>query len=142
MPKVEFALLADYARSDAGVVHIMGAGIDTITAPVVPTAQPVNLVVQLSFGSDEQPGTEHQLQVIFNGEDAQLASVRARFFVPPQPPGIPVHWRTKVILVLGLNLPIPRYGDYSLEVVIDDEPPISLDLRAIQPTEAQGSAPA
>lgn len=33
MPELDYMLLADYVRQDGGVVHVMGAGVDTVTAP-------------------------------------------------------------------------------------------------------------
>jgi uncharacterized protein YuzE len=33
MAEIEYLILADYVRQDAGMTHIMGAGLDTITLP-------------------------------------------------------------------------------------------------------------
>ena len=33
MPDLEYLVLADYVRQDAGATHIMGAGIDTFGIP-------------------------------------------------------------------------------------------------------------
>lgn len=40
MPELDYMVLADYVRQDGGVVHIMGAGVDTVFASAVPTVQP------------------------------------------------------------------------------------------------------
>jgi len=37
VPELDYMVLADYVRQDGGVIHIMGAGVDTVTAPVVPS---------------------------------------------------------------------------------------------------------
>lgn len=50
MPELDYMVLADYVRMDAGGVHIMGAGIDTITAPLVPTAHTVHAALHITFG--------------------------------------------------------------------------------------------
>ena len=37
MPELDYMVLADYVRQDNGVIHIMGAGMDTIATSAVPT---------------------------------------------------------------------------------------------------------
>lgn len=141
MPKLDFMLLADYVRQDSdGAVHIMNAGFDTITPPQVPWAHAAHIAIKLSFGTEDVPGTPHTLRLILNGDDRQLAAVGASMISPPPPDGVPVHWRTKVLLNLSLMLPLPAYGDYALELVIDEEPVgESLNFRVVRPPETGGS---
>lgn len=120
MPELDYMVLADYVRQDAGGVHIMGAGVDTVAAPFVPTVQPFGVALRLSFGTTEQPGEPHRLTVSFMGPDRRVLDASSEFVTPPRPPGVPPHWRTAVGVALQIPVPLPQYGDYSCEVNIDD----------------------
>src|SRR5260370_32454537 len=121
MPELDYMVLADYVREDTGTIHIMGAGIDTFTVPQVPAAAPVGIALRITFGRTEEVGGRHLLKLIFQGPDQHLLDIDASFLTPPQPAGVPEHWRTAVGMALRLMLPLPAYGDYSLELVIDDK---------------------
>ena len=137
MPDLEYLVLADYVRQDAGATHIMGAGIDTFSIPghQLPAAIPVGLVARISFSVRDEVGAEHEVRLVFQllgGDD--LLVVNQRFRTPPPAPGVPDPWRTGVSLVSRLSLPFPRYGDYRLQATLDDDPTLSrsLDVRAIE----------
>lgn len=49
MPRLDYALLCDFAPVEGGLAHIIGAGIDTIYAPTVPTGQNLTLLARLAF---------------------------------------------------------------------------------------------
>jgi hypothetical protein len=135
MPELDYMVLADYVRQDAGTTHIMGAGIDTITSARVPAEVPVGIALRVTFDSLDEIGAQDQLTLIFQGADERLMQMAAPFVTPPPPPGVPEHWKTGVGMALRILLPVPSYGDYSLELLIDDEPVKSIDLRAM-PQEA------
>lgn len=138
MPELDYMVLADYVRQDGGVIHIMGAGIDTVGAPAVPAVQPFGIALRISFGTLEQPGEEHHLTVSFVGPDRRLLDATAQFAVPPRAPGLPEHWRTSVGVALRLTAPLPQYGDYSCDLDIDDgQITKSIEFRVI-PLGAQG----
>lgn len=140
MPQLDYVLLADYVRQDGPVTHIMGAGIDTVTAPVVPTVQPFGIALRLTFGTDEEVGTPHYLKITFQAADGeQLLVARSAFNTPAPIPEIPEHWRTGLALALQIPVPLPRYGDYSFELDIDDgEITKSIDIRVVpRPNPAQ-----
>ena len=141
MPDLEYLVLADYVRQDAGVTHIMGAGIDTFHIPSfqLPAAIPVGLVARITFSIRDEVGAEHEVSLIFQGPGGDLLRASQRFETPPPAPGVPEHWRTAVSLVVRLALPFPSHGDYRLQVMLDDDPTRSrsLDLRAIDPTPGQ-----
>jgi len=59
----------------------MGAGVDTVFAPVVPTAQPFGVALKISFGTTEEPGEQHQLTVSFIGPDKRLLDASAVFTI-------------------------------------------------------------
>jgi uncharacterized protein DUF6941 len=142
MPELEYLVLADYVRQDAGMTHIMGAGIDTITIPEerLPAAVPVGLVARITFSSRDEVGAEHEINLTFQGPGGEnLLTANQRFPTPPPAPGVPEHWRTAASVVTRFALPIPSHGDYVLRVAIDDDPRLSrsLDVRAIGPAPRQ-----
>lgn len=145
MPEIDYVVLADYVRQDAGMIHIMAAGIDTITVPEerLPVAVPVGVAVRVTFDSWDEVGAEHEMAVTFQGlrgdDDGDLLTIRNRFLTPAPAPGVPEHWRTALGIAMRLALPIPRLGDYRLQVVLDDDPRLSrsLDVRAIGPGTGQ-----
>jgi hypothetical protein len=120
MPELDYMVLADYVRQDGGVIHIMGAGVDTVTAPTVPTVQPFGVALRISFDTTEQPGDEHHLTVSFIGPDKRVLDANVTFFTPPRAQGVPEHWRTGLGVALQIPVPLPQYGDYSCELNIDD----------------------
>ncbi len=141
MPEIDYVVLADYVRQDAGMTHIMGAGIDTFYVPEDrPAAVPVGIVARISFSSRDDVGAEHNISLVFQGPGGDLLTITRRFSRPPAPPDVPEHWRTALSIAFRLALPIPGHGDYRLQVMLDDDPRLSrsLDVRAIAPVPGQG----
>jgi hypothetical protein len=120
MPELDYMVLADYVRQDGGVIHILGAGVDTVYASAVPAVQPFGVALRISFSTTEEPGERHLLTVSFVGPDQPVLDVSAEFATPPRPPDVPEHWRPGIGIALQIPVPLPRYGDYSCELNIDD----------------------
>ena len=120
MPELDYMVLADYVRQDGGVMHIMGAGVNTVTTPAVPIVQPFGVALRVSFDTTEEPGDEHHLTVSFIGPDSPVLDANATFITPPRPPGVPEHWSTGLNVALQIPVPLPQFGDYSCELSIDD----------------------
>jgi uncharacterized protein DUF6941 len=136
MPELDYIVLADYVRQDGGAIHIMGAGIDTITTPVVPAMQPLGIALRITFGTTEEVGEPHRITLAFQSPDERVLEATAAFVTPARPPGVPEHWRTAIGVTLRLGVPLPRYGDYSCELDIDDGTITkSIDIRVIPPPE-------
>jgi Family of unknown function (DUF6941) len=136
MPELDYMVLADYVRQDGGVVHILGAGVDTVFAPVVPTVQPLGVAARISFSTTEQPGEQHQLKVSFIGPDSPVLEANARFVTPQRPPDVPPHWRIGLGIAIQIAVPLPQYGDYSCELSIDGEAITrSFDFRVVPPQQ-------
>ena len=134
MPKLDYMVLADYVRQDGGVMHIMGAGVDTVAASAIPAVQPFGVALRLSFGTTEQPGEEHHLTVSFIGPDTPVLDANAEFVTPPRPSGVPEHWRTGLNVGLQIAVPLPQYGDYSCELNVDDGAIVkSYEFRVVRP---------
>jgi hypothetical protein len=140
---MEYLVLADYVRQDGGVTHLMGVGIDTFTIPEgrTPAGVPVGVLARMTFDRRDEVGAEHEVSLIFHGPGGrELLRVTQRLPTPPPPPGVPEHWRTSANLIFRLALPLPSYGDdYRLEVIMDDDPrlSLSLDLRVVPPGAGQ-----
>jgi hypothetical protein len=129
-------VLADYVRQEpTGVVHIMGAGVDTIAAPVIPSVQQLGVALRVSCDTNDEVGSTHPISIIFQTADGrQVLRGTATITVPPQIPGVPEHWRTKLGVALQLPVPLPQYGDYSAELAIDNgEITASADFRVVEP---------
>jgi hypothetical protein len=134
MPELDYMVLADYVRQDGPFTHIMGAGVDTVFTPAVPTIQPFGVAVRISFSTTEEPGEQHRLTVTFVGPDSPVLDASATFATPPRPPGVPEHWRTGLGIAMQIAVPLPRYGDYSCELNIDDGAIIkAYEFRVITP---------
>jgi len=139
MPQMEYLVLAEYIRQDAGVTHIMAVGIDTFTIPAdrLPARVGLSALARVSFDLTDQTGVEHDVSLIFRGaEGVELLRLTQRIPTPPPQPGVPRHWRTGAHLIFRFALPIPSHGnDYRLEVIMDDDPRLSrsLDVRAVAP---------
>jgi hypothetical protein len=114
----------------------MGAGVDTIIAAVTPAVQPLGVALRISFDTTERVGEEHRLTVTYVGPDQPVLNANARFSTPPRPPGVPEHWRTGAGVALQVPVPLPRYGDYSCELDIDDGTITkSFEFRVVRPGE-------
>jgi hypothetical protein len=136
MPELDYALLGDYVRSDAsGVAHVIAAGVDTVYTSGVPTGRNLGLLMRLTFSRNET-GRPHRVEVIFQDADGQRLAVGQGILVPEWTEGLPAGWRAGALFALNLGLPMPRYGEYSLEVMVDDRELKTIPLRVVEmPTE-------
>ena len=138
MPDLDYALLADYVRTEGGLAHIIGAGIDRIWAPQVPTGQNVALLARFRFARAEC-GRPHRLEVIFQDADGERLAQMDAVVEPEWPEGTPLGWGTPGLLGLNIGVPLPVYGTYSFEVMLNDSLMKSIPL-AVSPPEGSGSA--
>jgi hypothetical protein len=140
MPELDYVVLADYVRQDAGTTHIMGAGLDTFNIPAaaLPTLVPVGIAVRIMFSSRDPVGELHQVGITFSAPAGDLLTASQQFPTPPPPAGMPEHWRTAVGIAIRMALPFPAHGNYALEVKLDDDPLLMrrVDLRAVEPGTA------
>jgi hypothetical protein len=132
--QLDYMVLADYVRQDGGVIHIMGAGVDTVLATHVPAVQPLGVALRISFDAADPVGQQHHVRVSFVGPEKPVLTIEAPFSRPPPPPDVPEHWRTGLGIGVQLAVPLPEYGDYTCELLIDDGgeiDPRSIDFRVI-----------
>ena len=142
MPELEYLVLAEYVRQDAGMTHIMGAGFDTITVPAaqLPAGVPVGAVARVTFSSRDPVGDDHDIELALERSDGEsVLSIRQRFPAPARAPGVPETWRMAATIMWRFALLIPEHGNYRLQAVLDDDPrqSRSVDVRAIAPDAGQ-----
>lgn len=138
MPELDYALLCDYVRVDHGLAHVVAAGIDTISAPELPTSQNVGLLMRLTFSRNEC-GRQHRVEAIFQDADGERLAVVDGSLTPDWQEGLPVGWRSGALMGINLRLPLPRYGEYALELLVNDNHVKTLQLRCV-PTAGGATA--
>ena len=127
MAEVDFVIVADYVRMDDGVLHIVGGGIDRISAATVPTAQNLGLGLRLLFTRNECE-RPHELEIVFQDEDgAHLVEARLTL-VPKIPPGFPAGFLVPFTVNANLGVALPRYGHYSFEILLDGQSKKSIPI--------------
>ena len=122
MPELDFMVTADYVRAEGGVLHMIAAGFDTLWVPVVPSARQVGVGLRLLLDVAEAR-EEHQITLIYQDEDGRVL-FRITGTLGPAGPGqqLPPPGRPfGVPMAFNLTLPMPAYGDYSLELFLDDQ---------------------
>jgi len=131
VPSLDYALLCDYVRAEAGLAHVIAAGIDTIWKEEVPAGQNVGLLIRVAFARSEC-GRPHRLEVIFQDEDgARLAQMEAAV-QPAWVEGLPPSWSVGVVVAMNVGLPLPRFGLYALEILVNDSLVKTIPLRVIR----------
>lgn len=130
MPDLDYALLADYVRAEVGIAHVVAAGIDTINAEEVPTGRNVGLLFRVRFTRNECD-RPHRIEIIFQDIDGKRLAVLSSVVTPQWIEDQPVGWRTGLIAGFNIGLPLPHYGVYAFEILIDDVHKKTLDLRVV-----------
>lgn len=141
MPELDFMVTADYVRAEGGVLHMIAAGFDTTFLPAVPGARSVGIGLRLLLDVAEAR-SEHRIALIYQDADGQrLAEIHGKLGPVGQDQPLPPEGRPfGVPMAFNLSLPMPAYGDYSLELFIDDqaEPAKSITLTATPPPVPSG----
>lgn len=132
MPRLKYALLADYVRAESGVAHVIAAGIDTVYAREVPTGHNVGLLVAVRFERAEC-GRPHRLEIRFSDEDGNDLVQATTVVVPEWEETIPLHWGRGLLSALNLGIPLPRYGLYQFVIMVDDGQLGEVPLRVVLP---------
>lgn len=123
MATLKYLLVCDHARAEAGLAHILGAGVDRVVAPSVPTATNLGLVAQLGF-ADAECGMVHAVRIVFRAENGDKVIEYGNEFTPmhtsdslDRPPNWPAH----VLLVVNMGVPIPDYGVYVFDLTLNEQ---------------------
>jgi len=142
MPELDFMVIADYVRTDAGVLHMVGAGFDTAHVPVVPGVLAAGIGLRILLDVAEARDPHHFTLIFQNADGTRLAEVAGVVGpvpadAPEPPPGRPY----SVVLALNTRLPIPAYGDYSLDLILDDSTVKTITLTTAASQIATPGAP-
>jgi hypothetical protein len=141
MPELDFMIMADYVRAEGGVLHMIAAGIDTILTPVTPAVRQIGIGIRLTMTLAEARHP-HQIEVVYQNEDgARIAEINAGFAPPPDPPALPPGVRPAIAIPFNMTLPLPAYGRYSLELLVDGNSMKSIGITVSQPPAALPGLP-
>lgn len=141
MPELDFMVTADYVRAEGGVLHMIAAGFDTMWVPGVPTVRQVGVGMRIILDVAEA-AEEHRIALIYQNADGQrLLEVKGT--LGPAAPGDPLPPEGRpfgIPAAFNLPLPVPAYGDYSLELFIDSAPDAakSITLSVVPLSELPG----
>ncbi len=130
MAEIDFVILADHVRSDNGVLNLVGGGFDRIIAPHVPMGMNVGLGLRFLFTRPECD-RPHQLRVAFQDADAQVLVEVHGEFVPVVPPGHESGDKIGVTINVNLGILLPHFGQYTFEILLNEDPMKSIPLRVI-----------
>jgi len=127
---IDFAFICDYAEV-AGKINALGIGFDTIFAAQVPAQHPMfHLVAQIRANITE--AGEKDLSI-------RLMDADGRDIIPPivdkftiQPPAAGTESTGRIGVAFN-GVVFPRFGEYSLHVVIQGREMIRIPLRVAAP---------
>jgi hypothetical protein len=139
MPELDYAVLCDYVRTEGGLAHVIAAGVDTIFAPEVPAGQNLGFLMRIAFARTEC-GRPHRVEVIFQDEDGERLTEISGLLSPEWQDGLPAGWRVGAMMGLNIGVPLPRFGLYSFEVLLNGNQVKTIPLRVLQ-RELPGAPP-
>ncbi len=129
MPEADFVILCQAAVAQGNLISLLGGPIDTLEIDHVPAQVPLTVVARFLWTAGEM-GREHRGEILYIGEDGERL-MSAEFLVQPgRPPDLPPGWKAGSNLVLTFPVPVPRFGLYSFEVIVDDKSLKTLPFRA------------
>lgn len=128
MPYLDFAFLADAAEADPGrKFYVLGGGIDRIAGPAFPLMHPHMSLVMRFMVHPAESGRAHHLEVrLMDSDGGELARIEGNI----EPHGAAAPGREiGVNLVINMaNTRFERPGDYSLEILMNNQHQKSLPL--------------
>lgn len=126
MPTLDFAILADHVRAENGLGYVIAGGIDEVRLQNVPAGINAGVLARLHLTPAER-SRNHRVEVIFQDEDGQRLVQVSAVTDPLEGAG------EYIMLGLNFGLPIPRYGRYSLEIIVNDTNLKTIALKAPDP---------
>jgi hypothetical protein len=133
---IDFAFICDYADV-TGKINALGIGFDTIFAAKMPARHPTFFVV-LQLRTNVVEAGEKNLEVHLIDEDGTeiLPPLRTKFEIPKPQSG------TESIGRLAMrfdNTEFPKYGSYSLHVVVEGHEMVRIPLKISPPPTPQAA---
>ncbi|MGD0352670.1 MAG: hypothetical protein ABSB38_04155 [Dehalococcoidia bacterium] len=131
---IDFAFICDYADV-TNKINALGIGFDTIFAPKVPTKHP-NFFVVVQLRTNLVEAGDKNLEVFLIDEDGKeiVPPLRTKFNIPKPQAG------TESIGRLAMrfdNTEFPKYGSYSLHVVVEGHEMVRIPLKISPPPSAE-----
>jgi len=129
MPKLDFAFIADAAEAEPGrKFYVLGGGVDSIGAQTFPVVHPhLALMIRLLVHPTEA-GRAHALEIrLINEDGGELAKLEGSFEASPG--GQPGREMPMNISLTMSNTRFEKAGDYSIELLVDNQHVKSLPLR-------------
>jgi Family of unknown function (DUF6941) len=133
MPELDFMVVADYVRAEGGVLHMIAAGFDTMYAASVPVMRQIGVGMRLTMTATELQYA-HDVELVFQDADGKRVS-QVNGTINPQPGAAvsPLGRPFAVAMAFNLVVPVPAYGDYSLELLIDHSHKKTISIVVAQP---------
>jgi hypothetical protein len=133
MPELDFAFLADAAEAEPGrKFYVLGGGIDVIAGQALPLVHPTMSLVMRFLVHPSELGRGHHLEVrLVDADGGELAKIEGDMEAGgTAQPGRPV----SVNVVINLaNTRFEKAGDYSVEILMNNQHQKSLPLRIQTP---------
>ena len=132
MPKLDFAFLADAAEAEPGrKFYVLGGGVDSIGAQTFPVVHPHLALLIRVLVHPTETGRAHDLEIrLIDSDGGELAKMEGNFTANPGgPPGreLPIN------ISLGMsNIRFEKPGDFSIELLVDNQHVKSLPLRVYE----------
>jgi hypothetical protein len=135
-------MLANHAEIREGVAYVMSAGIDTVNATQLPATFNGALLLRMLLHRSEID-RPHMIDVRFTDEDGRrIAQVEGRIEPQKQIPDFPMGWEYPVMMAVNIaGMPLPRAGQYSVEILGDSNYLASLHLRVVLKPATQDQPP-
>jgi hypothetical protein len=126
--QVDFAFICDYAEA-TNKVNALGIGFDTIMAGQVPVRHPnFFLVMQLRANLVEAGEKNFEIALIDDEGREVLPPLKGKINIPRPPSGTESTGRLSMRFD---NVEFPRYGSYSLHVVVEGHEMVRIPLRVL-----------
>jgi hypothetical protein len=133
MPELDFMIIADYVRAEGGVLHMIAAGFDIISTPTVPAVRQVGIGMRITMTPAEAHHA-HEIELIYQDADGtRVAEFNARWVPQPNQPAMLPGMRPAIAIPFNFAMPLPAYGRFSLELLIDHAHKKSIDITVAEP---------
>lgn len=126
--KVDCALLCDAATVREGLLHVLGGGVSRLGRPSMPAPLGAQLALRILVHPTEARDRHTGRIVIQTQDGGRVSDLGFDFGLGQQaPPNLQPGEELALPLVVPINnFPIPAYGSYSIEILIDGTHQMSL----------------
>ena len=131
--EVDFAFLADKADIVGGKLYVLGGAFDAISAKQVPVVHSQMTLAIRFLLSPSEVNREHKLEVILMDSDGKrIIALPGQFSVKPHPENV-LGYKIPFLTALNFwNIRFEKFGDYSIELLLNGTSIKSIPLRLVQ----------